>query len=66
MIKVQNRVTVYEINEKDTTTSELMVFSHWNDPNRIILQFDQDKRYTVLASDIIEAIKNAQNSNRFK
>lgn len=67
MIKVKNEVKVYECNGKDTACLDnalIGIESHWNDNNKIVL-VACGERYTIVAEDLICAIKNATNINRF-
>ena len=66
MIKVKNEIKVYEIDNKkvDWQKNSIQVVSHWNEENKIVLVIDE-KSYTVSANDLVTAIKNAQNINRY-
>lgn len=68
MIKVENKQQVYEIDGKDVTGPrdeyQLTVASHWNRPEFVVIKFG-DNSYTVVANDIIAAIQNAKNTNRY-
>ena len=67
MIKVVNEVEIYEIGngvEAASGTKPLLVQSHWNLPERVILKRGT-MEITVLADDLIAAIKNATNTERF-
>lgn len=64
MIKVEQRVPVYEIDGKDAVAlEEVKILSHWNRPEFVVLDADQ-KKFTLLAGDLLAAIKNAGNTNR--
>lgn len=66
MIKVRNEVKVYEHNGEDVALLEnrfVDVVSHWNNNRQVVLVINGE-RYTVLADDLICAIRNATNSNR--
>ena len=68
MIKVENIVQCYEEDRKETRTlayPEIVVCSHWNYSERIVLRLPDGKTYTVIAKDILAAIVNAQNIARF-
>ena len=72
MIKVSNEVTVYELCGTPTDSSRLLatiiplftVESHWNEREKVVITIGGET-VTVVASDLIAAIKNATNSNRF-
>jgi len=66
MISVKNEVKVYEIDNKEVNwqKNSIQVVSHWNYDNKIVLVID-DKFYTVSANDLVAAIENAQNVNRY-
>lgn len=65
MIKVTSDVPVYERNGEDSNwqVERIEVRSHWNIRGRIVIQIGEES-YTVLASDLEAAIKNAVNANR--
>jgi hypothetical protein len=68
MIKVINEVEPYEINgnelhEVKSKKQLLMVESHWNRREFVVLTFG-DINLTVKASDVIQAVNNASNSNK--
>lgn len=67
MIKVENKIELYEIDGNKTKAvpaPTIIVHSHWNDNNMIILDTGNNK-ITVKASDLIAAIANATNTSRF-
>lgn len=61
MITVFNEIK--EITE-GPVTEVLIIKNHWNYPERVVL-IHGGKEKIYLASDLITAIKNATNSNRF-
>lgn len=64
MIKVQNTVTVYEVDGKEIggiNGPTLSVKSHWLRPSLVVLEVD-GKALTVVADDLRAAIANATNS----
>ena len=66
MIKVEQKITVYEKNGRDETpgeTLEIGINSHWNRDSMIVISIGDDT-YTVVADDLSAAIENAQNTNR--
>jgi len=66
-IKVENILTCYEIQgEKcDSFCVKLKVESHWNRDEFVVLQFEDGKKYTVIARELKAAIDNARNIVRF-
>ena len=64
MIKVINEVQVYDDVKFATEKVVIKVHSHWNENRAVELEID-GKRYKVYADDLIAAIKNATNTNRF-
>jgi hypothetical protein len=65
MISVHSGVNVYEFSGEKVPPGNyvLHVEAHWNCDRMVILQF-KDLRISVSATDLLEAIKNATNSNR--
>ena len=64
MIEVKQSIQIYEKNGSECKANECLgVNSHWNRNCMVILVVD-GKEFGVLASDLIHAVKNAQNSNR--
>ncbi|MBI3938160.1 MAG: hypothetical protein HY323_14375 [Betaproteobacteria bacterium] len=54
------RLTVYELDGTDHyKPGGLIVESHWNDHDRVVLVVD-GKRYTVVASDLADAAERAR------
>lgn len=69
MIKVQQSIQVYELDDKEispTPSKELLigVDSHWNRREFIVLVVGEH-RYTVAGDDLRAAVKNAQNTSRY-
>lgn len=67
MIKVKQTVEIYEENGKEIpigTNKSIRVESHWNRDESVILVFGR-KHITVIGQDLITAINNAMNTNRF-
>ncbi len=65
-IKVTSTVPTYERNGKEEPVScrrPISVSSHWNRKVFVILHLTEDETVTVAASDLIAAIKNAQNTS---
>lgn len=58
-MEVRTKIKIYEIDEI-SVNSTLEVISHWNMTDRIVLKISGNE-YTVIAEDLIIAIKNAQN-----
>lgn len=66
-IKVENEVEVYEKNGEEAPAMKrenILIKSHgiWHD--RIVLRVGRNE-YTVITDDLLAAIKNASNSNKF-
>ena len=67
MIDVNSKVRVYEVNGKEVEigkTKSISVSSHWNYSNWVVLKVG-NRRLTVVARDLIEAIKNATNTAKY-
>ena len=70
MIQVSSVIYVYEEDGKPTSEMSrdvirlFLVKSHWNETEKVIIHVD-GKEWTVLADDLIAAVKNATNRNRF-
>lgn len=65
-MEVFNKLKCYEVNGEEQTGScypVLEINSHWPYSDRIILVTPKGEKLTVLASDLIKAIRNAQNHN---
>jgi len=62
-MKIQTEIGIFELaGEKcDTEVNRLRVLNHWNDRDRVVLQWGGGNAITVIADDLIRAIKNAQN-----
>lgn len=66
-IEVINKIEVYEKNGEDVTVGKVLsitVESHWNYPERVTIGFAGTK-LTVLGDELVAAIKNAMNTERF-
>jgi len=67
MIEVKQKVEIYEENGESIpigVTKNINVESHWNHDEWIILVVGK-RRITVKGQDLITAIHNAMNINRF-
>jgi len=62
-IKVSCRVDLYSVST-DSAKGSILVHSHWNDDNKVEIEIE-DKRFCVSGYDLIEAIRNAINTNRY-
>lgn len=64
MIKVINTVKVYEYAGKESCPEppSLIVKSHWNRSDFVVLSFPSCPESTVLKCDLIAAIENAANT----
>lgn len=60
MIKVTSEVPTYD----DPAKPFIRVHSHWNRNNLVVIDFGDDKR-TVDSDEIMAAIKNATNTERY-
>lgn len=60
-MEVRTKITIYEIDgEEKSGELVLEVKSHWNMTDRVVLKI-REIEYTVIAEDLIMAIKNGQN-----
>lgn len=68
-ITVTNEVDIVEIDGKDIPPvgkrQKLIVKSHWNRNELVILTVDGNTTFTVNGKDLCEATKNAQNIARY-
>jgi hypothetical protein len=62
-MRVVNWIKVYEIDGVEERVAELTVHSHHISKEKVILEFD-NKKVTVWASDLQDAIVNAKNRGR--
>ena len=62
-IKVTNRVELYPTNKNDPNGS-ILVHSHWAEDTKIEIEIE-GKRYCVSGQDMIQAVQNSMNINRF-
>ncbi len=63
-IDVSNKVTIYEIDDIEIghgKNSELIIESHWNIEDFVVLDF-KGKKLTVAADALTTAIENATNT----
>lgn len=68
MIKVENFVECYEVEGKDVSlfrSPKLIVRSHWNRNEMVVIETPDGTKYTVLIKDLNAAISNSGNSARF-
>lgn len=70
MIKVRNEINVYEVNGQDVYTKfnhkfKLVIESHGTDDKMVILDLENGDRLGVYAKDMIAAIHNVQNTNKY-
>lgn len=67
-MKVSNELKIYELNgrtpqsnsELNITESTLLIESHWNYQDRVVINFN-GQQITLLAIDLLKAINNASN-----
>lgn len=66
MLKVRNTLKIYEYNgeKTDLPFKEMDVGSHWNQESLVHLRIN-DQDVVVSASDLIYAVNNARNINRY-
>ena len=65
MIKVNCEVGTYNDNlEIKKDMPKLIILSHWNRDNMVWVEINGEK-HLVVAQDLIEAIKNCTNINRY-
>lgn len=67
MIKIKQTIEIYEENDEQVPmgiNKSMGVESHWNRDERVILVVGK-RRITVIGQDLITAIQNAMNTNRF-
>jgi hypothetical protein len=67
MIKVRSEVSVYEVNGKEQaglSRPKIAIESHWNRDALVTICIG-DESVTVVATDLLAAIKNACNSARY-
>ena len=64
MIQVKNKITVYEINDKECKlgSNTIEVRNHWNNKRIVVIEVAGNS-YAVSASDLEAAISNATNTN---
>lgn len=61
MIKVTNELPTYD----EPAKTDVRVHSHWNEPSKVVIEFNGGEKRTVVASELIAAIKNATNTARY-
>jgi hypothetical protein len=62
-VNVSCEISVYEVNGQEVKGAglpKMKVKSHWSMPSKVLLQMG-DHQCTVLASDLLTAVKNATN-----
>lgn len=60
MIKVTCQIDNYDEPRK----LDVRVHSHWCDKSKVVIEYD-DKRFTVMADDMIRAIENCKNTKPY-
>lgn len=61
-IKVTNELSTYD----EPSKTPVRIHSHWNEPKKIVIEFlGGGEKRTVIASELLAAIKNATNTDRF-
>lgn len=61
-MRVVNWIKIYEIDGVEQNVAELTIHSHPLSKDKVVLDFD-NKKVTVWASDLQDAIVNARNRN---
>ena len=65
MIEVSNVIRAYpETSEGLSGVTSIVLKSHWSDSSKVVL-FVEGVSVTLLAKDLMAALKNAQNSSQF-
>ena len=60
-MKITNELHIYEMEDIKISDKFLVVASHWNYSDRVVLKFPDGKSVTVLAKELHAAIDNATN-----
>ena len=60
-VKVTNELNSYD----EPAKTSVLIHSHWNEPKKIVIEFRGGEKRTVVAEELIAAIKNATNTARF-
>jgi hypothetical protein len=64
-LEIENRLEIYEIDGDDIGTADedkkLIVRSHWNRREFVVIELEKDRSVTVVADDLKDAIQNATN-----
>ena len=60
-IKVTNELNTYD----EPAKTSVRIHSHWNEPKKIVVEFLGGEKRTVITSELLAAIKNATNTDRF-
>jgi hypothetical protein len=65
VIEVSNVIRAYpETSEGSSGVTAILLKSHWSDSSKVVL-FVEGVSVTLLAKDLMAALKNAQNSSQF-
>ena len=59
MVKVTCKITDYS----NPAKPEIIVHNHWNNQGFVEIEVEGE-RFTILGQDMIEAVKNAMNTNK--
>lgn len=60
-IKVTNELNTYD----EPSKTSVRIHSHWNESKKIVIEFVGGEKRTLIASELLAAIKNATNTDRF-
>lgn len=59
------RVTSEIDNHDDPQEQPIRIHSHWSDKRKVVIEFSDGEKRTVLGRELIAAIENAQNTAAF-
>lgn len=67
-IKVGSEIEIYEVDGKETPAlsskrPHVVIESHWNRNEMIVMTVDE-KKYTIVARDLVCAVANATNTGK--
>jgi len=67
MIDVMSKIKIYEIGGKSNKgePKEIIIHSHWNSNRLIDIELPGFDKITVVANDLVAAIKNATNTAKY-
>ena len=66
MISVKNTIKCYDLESTNARKEkEISVCSHWNEQSKVVIELGNGDKITLVADDLMVAIKNATNINRY-